>query len=44
MLWRARTNPDLDGGTGSGAQPVAVGREGQGLNVVTGIEGVEVLA
>ena len=36
--------PDLDAGAGSGAQPVAVGREAQGVNCVGMVQGVQVLA
>ena len=34
---------DDDGGSGGGAQPIAVGREDEGVNFVAGGEGVEVL-
>lgn len=34
---------DGDGAAGGGAQPVAVGGEDQGVDLVTGVEGVEVL-
>jgi hypothetical protein len=34
---------DDDGGRGGGAEPVSVWREDQGVNLITGIEGVEVL-
>ena len=35
---------DLDAGGGGSAQPVAVGGEDEGVDNVTGLEGVEVLA
>lgn len=34
---------DGDGAAGGGAQPVAVGGEDQGVDLITGVEGVEVL-
>ena len=33
--------PDLDGGSGGGAEPVAVGREAQGVDNVGVVEGVQ---
>ena len=36
--------PDLDGGLGGGAQPVAVGGEAQGVDDVAGVQGVQALA
>ena len=36
--------PNLDVGSGSSAQPVAIGAEGQGLDAVARIQGVQVLA
>ena len=36
--------PDLDAGLGGGAEPVAVGGEGEGVDDVTGIQGVQALA
>lgn len=36
--------PDLDGGVGGGAQPVSVGGEDEGVDGVSSIEGVQVLA
>jgi len=35
--------PDLDGSGGGSAEPVAVGAEDEGVDDVTGLEGVEVL-
>lgn len=36
--------PDLDGGLGGSAQPVAVGGEAQGVDDVTSVQGVQALA
>ena len=36
--------PDLDAGPGGGAEPVAVGAEAQGVDGVSVVEGVQVLA
>lgn len=38
------TYPDLDTGAGGGTQPVAVGAEAEGVDGVTTVQGVEVLA
>ena len=36
--------PDLDGGTGGGAEPVAVGAEAEAVDGVSVVQGVQVLA
>lgn len=36
--------PDLDAGTGGSTQPVAVGAEAEGIDGVTTVQGVKVLA
>lgn len=43
-LYVFRTHPNLDGRPSGSAQPVAVGREAHGADVVTSIQSVQVLA
>ena len=38
------TYPDLDAGAGGGTQPVSVGAEAQGVDDVTSVQRVQVLA
>jgi len=36
--------PDFDGGAGSGAEPISVGREGEGVDGVAAVESVKMLS
>lgn len=45
MRWvHVQTHPDLDARSSGGTQPVAVGAEAKGVDGVTTVQGVKVLA
>lgn len=43
-ICRTKSYPDLDAGSSGGTQPVTVGAEAEGIDGVTTVQGVEVLA
>lgn len=42
-MWCAVTYPDFDGVAGGSAEPVSVWREAKGVDVVSAVQGVQVL-